>query len=117
MQSHTNGLIKEKYYRPKPKQGIPMQKEEIKLENKLRDLLGHDQVKVHPSGAHLLIKLIEDGKPETIARLTRVRPNFYVAAFKTHKGRWEPLPAEGDLLEVAEIVIDMLRPYFDINRF
>lgn len=94
-----------------------MSKNEIELQNKLRELLGHDQVKVHASGAHLLIELIEDDKPETIARLTLVRPNLYVAAFKTHRGRWEPLPAEGDILEVAELVVDMLRPYFDINRF
>lgn len=94
-----------------------MSKNEIELQNRLRTLVGHDQVEVHSSGAHLLIQLIEDKTSETIARLTLIGPNLYGAAFRTHKGRWEPLPVEGDLLEVTEVVVDMLRPYFDINKY
>ena len=93
-------------------------KKEIELQNKLRTLLGHDRLEVHSSGVHLLLKLIDDdGRAETIARLTQFRPNLFGAAFRTHKGRWEPLPVEGDLLEAAELVVDMLRPYFDINKY
>lgn len=94
-----------------------MSKNEMELQNKLRTLLGHDQVEVHASGAHLLIQLIEDDILETIARITLIRPNLYGAAFRTSKGRWEPLPVEGNLLEVAELVTDMLRPYFDVSKF
>lgn len=94
-----------------------MTKSEIELQNKLRTLLGHDQVEVHSSGVHLLLQLIEQGASETIARLTPIGPNLYGAAFRTHKGRWEPLPVEGNLLEVAEVVVDMLRPYFDIHKY
>ena len=95
-----------------------MSTKEIELQNKLRTILGHDQVEVHSSGVHLLLQLIEeDGTAETIARLTQIRPNLFGAAFRTHKGRWEPLPLEGSLLEVGELVVDMLRPYFDINKY
>jgi hypothetical protein len=92
-------------------------KNEIAVQDKLRALLGHDQIEVHSSGTHLLLQLIEEDTSETVARLTKIGPNLYGAAFRTDKGRWEPLPVEGDLLEVAEIVVDMLRPYFDINKF
>ena len=92
-------------------------KNETALQNKLRILLGHDQIEVHSSGVHLLLQLIGEDGPETIARLTEIRPNLYNAAFRTHNGRWEPLPVEGNLLEVGEIVVDMLGPYFDITKF
>jgi|GEM_PF-5828377 len=92
-------------------------KTELELQNKIRNLLGHEQVEVHSSGVHFLIQLIEDGSVETIARITKIAPNLYGAAFRTHKGRWEPLPIEGDALAVAEAVIDMLRPHFAIMKF
>ena len=94
-----------------------MVKNEKELQDKLRVLLGHEQVEVHSSGAHFLLQLIEDGESETIARITKIRPDLYGAAFRTHKGKWEPLPVEGDLAEVAEVVVDMLRPYFDVNKY
>jgi len=93
-----------------------LSKQEIELQNKLRTLLGHDQIEVRSSGVHLLLQLIEQGAAETIARITPIGANLYGAAFRTHKGRWEPLPVEGNLLEVAEIVVDMLRPYFDVHK-
>ncbi len=89
-------------------------KNEIELQNKLRALLGHDRIEVNSSGIHFLLQLLEEGGTETIARLTKIGPNLYGAAFRTHKGRWEPLPIEGNLSEVAESVVDMLRPYFEI---
>ena len=89
----------------------------IDLQNKLRALLGHDQIEVRSSGSNLLLQLIEEGKLETIARLTKIGPNLYGAAFRTNKGRWEPLPVEGNLLEAGECVVDMLRPYFAIYKF
>lgn len=93
-------------------------KTELELQNKIRDLLGHEQVEVHSSGIHFLLQLIEDDAAETIARITKIGPNLYGAAFRTHKGRWEPLPIEGkDLLKVGETVVDMLRPHFDIMKF
>jgi hypothetical protein len=85
----------------------------LKLETQLRALLGHDQIVVSSHGGHLLIKLLEDGAEETVARLSEIRPNLYIAGFKTHKGKWEPLPGEGNLSEMAELVVDMLRPYLE----
>ena len=87
------------------------------LETKLRTLLGHDRVIVNPYGEHLMIQLLIDSKPETIARFSEVQLNLYTAGFRTNKGRWEPLPGEGSLLDMAELVVDLLGPYFDIDNF
>lgn len=89
----------------------------LKLEAQLRALLGHDQIVVNSNGGHLLIKLLEDNTEETIARLSEIRPNLFVAGFRTHKGKWEPLPGEGSLNEMAELIVDMLRPYLEINKY
>jgi hypothetical protein len=87
------------------------------LENKIRTLVGHDQVVVSPYRGHFLIQVLVDNTPETIARLSEIRPNLYGAAFQTHKGLWEPLPGEGNLLDMAELVVDMLRPHLDVHNF
>jgi len=87
------------------------------LENTIRTLVEHDQVVVNLNRGHFLIQVLVDNTPETIARLSEIRPNLYGAAYRTHKGRWESLPGEENLLDMAALVVDMLRPHFDINNF
>jgi hypothetical protein len=87
------------------------------FEAKFRTLLGHDRVVVHPYGSHLLIQLVIEKKPETIARVTRIKPNLYYASYRTHSGRWEQLPGEGNLLDMAELVVDLLRPFFELTNY
>jgi hypothetical protein len=36
-----------------------------------------------------------DDAVDTVARLTEVARNSYTAAFRSHTGRWEPLPEHG----------------------
>lgn len=36
-----------------------------------------------------------DGELETVARLTSQNGRAFVAAFRSHTGRWDPLPGEG----------------------
>lgn len=81
------------------------------LENCLRTLLGHSQIRVKPYGSHLLIQLIADDQADTVARLTERGQGTYGAAFRPMSGRWEPLPGTGPLKEMAEFVTTLLGPY------
>jgi hypothetical protein len=44
------------------------------------------------------------------ARLTELGRHRYGAAFRTHNGRWEPLPGTGAIEEMADVVT-LLTPY------
>lgn len=54
-----------------------------------------------------------DDSVVTIARLTELARNSYSAAFRSHTGRWEPLPGKGNLATVADLVVSLLGPYFE----
>ena len=87
------------------------------LQRHLADLTGHDHARVRPYGKHLLIQMHHhDDGVDTVARLTEVARNSYTAAFRSHTGRWEPLPAAGDLKHAADMVATLLAPYLDPNR-
>lgn len=81
------------------------------LQHQLRQILGHDQIKVKPYGNHLLIQLVQDEEADTMARLTELGHGAYGAAFRSLTGRWEPLPGTGPLKEMAELVTTLIRPY------
>lgn len=91
------------------------------LQRQLATLTGHQHARVKPYGKHLLIQ-IHSGDTEsdnenvnTIARLTELGRNSYSSAFRSHTGRWEPLPGTGDLATVADLVVSLLGPYFEPN--
>ena len=83
------------------------------LQRQLAQLIGHDLARVRPYGKHLLIQMHRDDDVETVARLTQLARNRYGAAFRSHTGRWEPLPIEGDLKHAADAVTTLLAPYFE----
>ncbi|CAZ88659.1 MULTISPECIES: hypothetical protein [Thiomonas] len=83
------------------------------LQGLLAQLTGHAAARVRRYGKHLLIQMQRDESLDTVARLTETGRDHYVAAFRTHSGRWEPLPASGNLHQTAEIVVAMLAPYLD----
>jgi hypothetical protein len=85
------------------------------LQRLLAELTGHTAAHVRPYGKHLLIQMQRESSLDTVARLTESARNNYLAAFRTHSGRWEPLPAAGNMREVAEAVVSMLAPYLDPN--
>jgi hypothetical protein len=87
------------------------------LETLLRITLKHDYVYVKPYGYNLLIQLMVNDTPETIARLTEIRPNFYCAAFRKNNNRWEPLPIEGTLAEAGQLITELLGPYLDPEQY
>lgn len=81
------------------------------LQRQLRGLLGHEQIVTQAYGRHLLIKRLDDEEPTVVARLTELGRNRYGAAFRSHSGRWEPLPGAGSLDEMAQLVVTLLEPY------
>ena len=84
------------------------------LQRQIATLTGHDLAQVKPYGKHLLIQMHRDDSVDTIARLTEFARNSY-SAFRSHAGRWEPLPGSGDLATTAELVVSLLGPYLDPN--
>ena len=87
------------------------------LQRQLRKLLGHDQIVTQAYGHHLLIKRLDDQVPIVVARLTELATNSYGAAFRSHSGRWEPLPGSGPLDEMAQLVVTLLHPYLQPNFY
>lgn len=55
--------------------------------------------------------------PIVVARLTELGRNLYGAAFRSHSGRWEPLPGSGPLDEMAQIVVTLLEPYLQPDNY
>ena len=85
------------------------------LQRQIATLTGHELVHVKPYGKHLLIQMHRDDSVDTIARLTELGRNSYSSAFRSHTGRWEPLPGTGDLATTADLVVSLLGPYLDPN--
>ena len=92
------------------------QRKAAELQRQLASLTGHALAHVKPYGKHLLIQMHREDQVDTIARLTELGRNSYSAAFRSHTGRWEPLPGIGALATVADLVVTLLNPYFDPNN-
>lgn len=92
-----------------------VQRKVAELQRELAMLTGHDQATVRPYGKHLLIQMHRDDAAETVARITEVARNLYSSAFRSHTGRWEPLPGTGTLSETAELVVTLLAPFLEPN--
>src|ERR1019366_5178752 len=76
------------------------------LERQLATLTGHQSARVKPYGKHLLIQMHSDANDDsvdTIARFTELGRNSYSSAFRSHTGRWEPLPGTGDLATTRQV--------------
>jgi len=87
------------------------------LQRQLRTLLGHDQIVTQAYGRHLLIKRVDDQDPTVVARLSELSRNCYGAAFRSHSGRWEPLPGYGTLDEMAQLVVTLLQPHLQPDNY
>lgn len=87
------------------------------LQRQLRSLLGHAQIVTQAYGRHLLIKRLDDEESTVVARLTELGRNRYGAAFRSHSGRWEPLPGTGTLDEMAQVVVTLLQPYLQSDKY
>ena len=85
------------------------------LQRQIATLTGHQLVRVKPYGRHLLIQMHRDDGVDTVARLTELGRNVYSSAFRSHTGRWEPLPGTGDLATTTELVVSLLGAYLEFN--
>jgi len=84
------------------------------LQRHLVDLTGHTAAHVRPYGKHLLIQMHRDDSIDTVARLTEVTRGKYTAAFRSHNGRWEPLPAPpASMKQTVELVTTLLASYLE----
>ena len=96
-----------------------VQRKAAELQRQIATLTGHQRAHVKPYGKHLLIQMHSNGgvdvddSVDTIARITELARNSYSASFRSHTGRWEPLPGIGDLATVANLVVSLLGPYFE----
>jgi hypothetical protein len=80
------------------------------LQRHLARFTGHEQVRVRPYGKHLLIQMHRgDDVVDTVARLTEL--DAIATLFRSHTGRWEPLPITGDLKQAADSVATLLAPF------
>ncbi|MGF6604318.1 hypothetical protein P3T23_009073 [Paraburkholderia sp. GAS448] len=96
---------------------LPTKHYATELQRQLRRLLGHEQIVTQGYGRHLLIKRLDDEEPIVVARLTEIGRNRFSAAFRSHSGRWEPLPGTGSLEEMAEVVVTLLQPYLQPDNY
>jgi hypothetical protein len=94
---------------------IDVQAKAAELQRQIATLTGHELAHVKPYGKHLLIQMHRDDGIDTVARLTELARNTYSSAFRSHTGRWEPLPGTGDLATTADLVVSLLGPYFEPN--
>jgi hypothetical protein len=84
------------------------------LQRHLARLTGHAAIHVRPYGKHLLIQMRRDDSIDTVARLTEVARDSYTAAFRSHTGRWEPLPIPATNMEqAAELLTTLLAPHLE----
>ena len=96
---------------------LPAQIAAAGVERQLRRLLGHDQVKVQPRGRHMLILMDLGDEQEVIARITQYGSRVFGAAFRSHTGRWDPLPVEGTCEEAIEAVASLLGPHLSPENY
>ncbi len=90
---------------------LDAQAKAAELQRQIATLTGHELARVKPYGKHLLIQMHRDDGVDTVARLTELGRNAYSSAFRSHTGRWEPLPGTGDLATTAHLVVSLLGPY------
>lgn len=96
---------------------LPAKHHAAELQRQLRSLLGHEQIVTQAYGRHLLIKRLDDDESTVVARLTELGRNRYGAAFRSHSGRWEPLPGMGSLDEMAHVIVTLLQPYLQPDNY
>lgn len=95
---------------------LDAQAKAAELQRQIATLTGHELARVKPYGKHLLIQMHRDDGVDTVARLTELGRNAYSSAFRSHTGRWEPLPGTSDLATTADLVVSLLSPYLEFNN-
>ena len=79
----------------------------------IRGLGNYSHVDVRAHGDHLIVELLHDDEPQPVARATRLDDQTFGLSFRSHTGRWEPLPVSGGLEEIARAMTQELGAYID----
>ncbi len=73
---------------------------------------GHVTIRAH--GNHLVVEVDDgSGAKDPTARATSLGGGIYGVSFHSHTGRWEPVPIQGTLEDVAEALTIDFGPYLD----
>ena len=88
--------------------------EALALEGLLRKRGDYAHVSVRTRAGHLNVEVEDaEGLRSIVARATPIGSRQYGLSFRTHTGRWEPMPVSGSLHEITEGLVGMLGPYLE----
>jgi hypothetical protein len=84
------------------------------LEELIRKRGDYAHVHVQARAGHLVVKAQDSqGMQVIIARATPIGRGEYGLSFRTHAGRWEPMPVSGLMEQVVDGLLGFLGPYLD----
>lgn len=85
-----------------------------RLQSLVRARGDYRHVTVRAQGGHLLIEVDDgSGEKDLVARTASLGAGQYGLSFKSHTGRWEHMPVQGALEDIAQGLTDLLGPYLD----
>jgi len=79
------------------------------LRRGLHALGDYAHLSVRAERGHLTIRVNDGGDP--VARVSPLAMDHYGLSFRSHTGRWEPMPFVGDLAQLAHDLVTVLGPY------
>jgi len=94
--------------RPRARLSTPTQQDAEALRRAIHALGDYGHVTVRTARGHLNI-FVDEGPP--VARFTPLGAGQFGLSFRTHTGRWEPMPFMGDLVQLAHALVAALGPY------
>jgi hypothetical protein len=85
-----------------------------RLEHMIRQRGDYAHVQVQARAGHLVVKAQDSqGVQVIIARATPIGAGEYGLSYRTHAGRWEPMPVSGLMEQIVEGLLGFLGPHLD----
>lgn len=85
-----------------------------RLEHLIRQRGDYAHVHVQARAGHLVVKTQDSqGGQVIVARATPLGGMEYGLSFRSHTGRWEPMPVSGLMEQIVEGLLDFLGPFVD----
>lgn len=85
-----------------------------RLEQMIRQRGDYAHVQVQAKAGHLVVQTRDSqGGQVVVARATPLGGMEYGLSFRSHRGRWEPMPVSGLLEQIVDGLLDFLGPYVD----
>ena len=95
-----------------PRHRASLETDAESLESLVRARGDYAHIGVRAARGHLLVEnRSAPSDPEVVARATPLGGGSYGLSFRTHTGRWEPMPVAGSLAEVAATAVELLGPF------